>query len=385
MLLIAGLIAAAFLTKYDWLSLQTIVGYEISLFCYTIIALIGFYPVLYLYNLIKIIIRKRKTSIIDPITQLGNSVTISKSPQTNDSQVILTIENSADLDITNCHAKITRIQYKNFGESNYHDLPTTNKNLKWDSVDSPDGFVTLKNSEDLALVWAKKPKSLWDDASKFGFSYILHDSQSYEKGFYKITVRVEGILESKRVIQKEKEIAIRFHITSNNPTIVPCENENDLTSDMFPGHYIYEMTKARFERELGKFINDDDNRDVNVSHPPNILTDWRILRRRRTSEEISRIPRMDDENKKWETVFNVEESDSIKLIKDDFRGINLDITYIHPGLLVEVNPEEIKDSIDILDNKGVWKFLGYRLVDINEEACVELLKWLQLLREGQND
>lgn len=177
-----------------------------------------------------------------------------------------------------------------------------------------------------------------------------------------------------RLAQKQ----INGENNQNKNTKRPKE-QDEITPDQFKAPFIIRMTKAQFERELEKFVNDD------TVLPYSLLLGWRILKHRKTTKEIDFSLQMNDENKYWQIVSNIEEADAIKLSKEPYRGLMLEVLYQPEGLWVTVNPEGDRESITVTETmvekkkrrRGIgFVHKGWRKIPVNQDSYVSLLKWL---------
>lgn len=131
------------------------------------------------------------------------------------------------------------------------------------------------------------------------------------------------------------------------------------------------MTKPKFERKLGEFINKPDE---SVLKPPNVLLNWRELKNRNRN--------WDDVKRKY--IDDIRSADSIKLLLDPFRGLVLELVENNEGLLVSVNPEGDKESITLTKKSGkhlTFQHVGSKNIFVNQKAYEDLLRWLNSLEK----
>jgi hypothetical protein len=133
--------------------------------------------------------------------------------------------------------------------------------------------------------------------------------------------------------------------------------------------FILHITKAQFERELDEFVNKSRS---------SVLSSWRILRRRTSEQERRLRHRMDAENRDWDIVTSITETDAIKLTTNQYRGIVLELTEKENGLWVVVYPEGDRESITVSED-GLYRHKGYKTISVDPEAQEKLMEWLKTL------
>jgi len=131
--------------------------------------------------------------------------------------------------------------------------------------------------------------------------------------------------------------------------------------------FVLQMTKLQFEKELSSFVKG--------STPP-VLIAWHVLRRRRGERERKQLTGMDLEDIEWDKISNITEADSIKLIRDPYRGITLEIQEKEVGLWIVISSEGDKEPDDVLTKEG-WLHLGFKQIKVNPEAYNDLRRWLE--------
>lgn len=323
-------------------------------------------------------------------TAISVIIEILSSPRTNDNRVILTIQKKSKYLVHSCHAKITRIRYKPFQKLEYEDIQTTNKKLKWDSVDSEDGLITLRNKEDLELAWAKDVKSF--DENRFGFSYIIEEPQSLSEGYYLIDVTIFGEWQNETT-EVTKTFLLSFHSIVDMRAMFRGHNYRKksivvfhedmvekLTPDQFDTRFTIQMSKTQFERELGSFVSASEDSSA-LERPIFLLSKWATLRRKRTTAEIA----LSQGGGVYEDVQNVDEADIIKLIKEPYGGLVLELSETPAGLWISIIPEGYTETIDTISTKNGdgWESVRTRRIHVDEKAHVNLLKWLQSLHNAK--
>jgi len=131
--------------------------------------------------------------------------------------------------------------------------------------------------------------------------------------------------------------------------------------------FVLQMTKLQFENELKSFVS---------GPTPSNLIDWRVLRRRRTEQERKQLPDMELEHLNWELISNVTEADSIKLTRDPFRGLALELKEKETGLWIVVSTEGDRDSITVVEKEG-FRHVGFKQIQVNPKARNDLRAWLK--------
>jgi len=149
--------------------------------------------------------------------------------------------------------------------------------------------------------------------------------------------------------------------------------------------FILQMSKSQFQRELDDFINKQDDEGLPL---PNTLSSWHILQRRATENERSSMREI------WRITSDISKADSIKLIKEPFRGLLLELADKSSSLWINVIPEGDKEAITVSETFGKRrKFIGFRHagwknIPVDQNAYEILLRWLNSLedvRQQNND
>ena len=130
------------------------------------------------------------------------------------------------------------------------------------------------------------------------------------------------------------------------------------------------MTKPLFKRTIDKFVNPNESK-LEV-----FFKGGTILLHRRTEEERKNSIQQDE----WDTTQDIAKADAIKLTKEPYRGLILEMKEMPEGLWVAVVAEGDQDTIDLMKKDGSWQNVGKRYISVNQEAHIGILKWLQLLQ-----
>lgn len=151
-------------------------------------------------------------------------------------------------------------------------------------------------------------------------------------------------------------------------------------SSKFDGPFLIQMTKPQFERALDGFVNKTNK---NVLTTPRVLLGWRTLHRRKTEQER----RLSSAQLNVHTD-EIADADFIRLTRQPFRGLVLELTEKDTGLWVVVKPEGDRESITVTEKKKRSKFLlfrhvGWKNIPVNPKAQGDLLRWLKSL-ENRN-
>lgn len=147
----------------------------------------------------------------------------------------------------------------------------------------------------------------------------------------------------------------------------------------FDGLFIIQMTKPQFEGALDNFVNKPDK---SLLATPHVLLGWRILQRRKTEQER----RLSSDPLNIKHVDEVSDADFIRLTREPFRGLVLELTEKEAGLWVVVNPEGDKESITVTEKKKRRKVLlfrhaGWKNIPADPKAHSNLLMWLKSLED----
>jgi hypothetical protein len=151
------------------------------------------------------------------------------------------------------------------------------------------------------------------------------------------------------------------------------------------------MTKGQFEERLNKFVNQED-KDPDVLIPPSMM-EWRLLVRRRTTDEIKFLIVADEDNRKYADVFNIMEADFIKLIEAPYQGLLIEMISNPNDLQILIHPEGHKVSdtkVQFVKKRGKFKQLGFlhngwKYISVNPDAhLITLLQWLDSLQRESN-
>jgi large-conductance mechanosensitive channel len=140
------------------------------------------------------------------------------------------------------------------------------------------------------------------------------------------------------------------------------------------------MTKRQFEKELDEFINPPEE-ESGAMIPPKSLLDttryWRTLRRIKTELE-SKI--LSGSGSDFMDVDTIELADNIKLIKEPFCGIVLELKENGNSLTIGILPEGYRETIDTSTLAG-WLNDRSKLISVDSNAERNLLIWLKSLEE----